>query len=170
MRFEWQKPQFAQESNTLYIFFYFSHFFFSLRFGYNNASNKYNILQCITCFISSLDVLPMFPQEFEKDDDSNGHIDFITSASVRLQSCNTPIRHILSYDLPPPPHTTPCNTFFQYVAQYCSTLLKPCPHLSGYFFRFSLPSTRFRRWWATKTQVFENAGLYGSFGLRWCHT
>ena len=33
----------------------------------------------------SLDVLPMFPQEFEKDDDSNGHIDFITSASVRLQ-------------------------------------------------------------------------------------
>ena len=28
------------------------------------------------------DVLPMFPQEFEKDDDSNGHIDFITSASV----------------------------------------------------------------------------------------
>lgn len=24
----------------------------------------------------------MFPQEFEKDDDSNGHIDFITSASV----------------------------------------------------------------------------------------
>lgn len=30
---------------------------------------------------SSEDVLPMFPQEFEKDDDSNGHIDFITSAS-----------------------------------------------------------------------------------------
>ncbi|XP_073242373.1 ubiquitin-like modifier-activating enzyme 6 [Porites lutea] len=30
---------------------------------------------------SSTDVLPMFPQEFEKDDDSNGHIDFITSAS-----------------------------------------------------------------------------------------
>lgn len=30
---------------------------------------------------SSNDVLPMFPQEFEKDDDSNGHIDFITSAS-----------------------------------------------------------------------------------------
>lgn len=28
------------------------------------------------------DVLPMFAQEFEKDDDSNGHIDFITSASV----------------------------------------------------------------------------------------
>ena len=28
------------------------------------------------------DVLPMFHQEFEKDDDSNGHIDFITSASV----------------------------------------------------------------------------------------
>lgn len=26
----------------------------------------------------------MFPQEFEKDDDSNGHIDFITSASVSL--------------------------------------------------------------------------------------
>ncbi|XP_015766357.1 PREDICTED: ubiquitin-like modifier-activating enzyme 6 [Acropora digitifera] len=30
---------------------------------------------------SSEDVLPMFAQEFEKDDDSNGHIDFITSAS-----------------------------------------------------------------------------------------
>lgn len=30
---------------------------------------------------SNKDVLPMFPQEFEKDDDSNGHIDFITSAS-----------------------------------------------------------------------------------------
>lgn len=30
---------------------------------------------------SSKDVLPMFPQEFEKDDDTNGHIDFITSAS-----------------------------------------------------------------------------------------
>ncbi|RMX37969.1 hypothetical protein pdam_00009035 [Pocillopora damicornis] len=30
---------------------------------------------------SSKDVLAMFPQEFEKDDDSNGHIDFITSAS-----------------------------------------------------------------------------------------
>lgn len=28
------------------------------------------------------DVPAMFPQEFEKDDDSNGHIDFITSASV----------------------------------------------------------------------------------------
>lgn len=28
------------------------------------------------------DVLTMFVQEFEKDDDSNGHIDFITSASV----------------------------------------------------------------------------------------
>ena len=24
----------------------------------------------------------MFPQSFEKDDDSNGHIDFITAASV----------------------------------------------------------------------------------------
>lgn len=30
---------------------------------------------------SSKDVPAMFPQEFEKDDDSNGHIDFITSAS-----------------------------------------------------------------------------------------
>ena len=32
--------------------------------------------------LSLLDVPPMFPQEFEKDDDSNGHVDFITSASV----------------------------------------------------------------------------------------
>ena len=29
----------------------------------------------------------MFPQEFEKDDDSNGHIDFITSASVGYFYC-----------------------------------------------------------------------------------
>ena len=34
------------------------------------------------CLPLLLDVSPMFPQEFEKDDDSNGHIDFITSASV----------------------------------------------------------------------------------------
>ena len=26
----------------------------------------------------------MSPQSFEKDDDSNGHIDFITAASVRI--------------------------------------------------------------------------------------
>ena len=28
--------------------------------------------------------LVMSPQSFEKDDDSNGHIDFITAASVRV--------------------------------------------------------------------------------------
>ena len=36
----------------------------------------------ITVLFLLSDVLPLFPQEFEKDDDSNGHIDFITSASV----------------------------------------------------------------------------------------
>jgi len=34
----------------------------------------------------------MFPQEFEKDDDSNGHIDFITSASVSYHN------YLLFYD------------------------------------------------------------------------
>ena len=29
------------------------------------------------------ELLRMFPLQFEKDDDSNGHIDFITAASVR---------------------------------------------------------------------------------------
>ncbi len=37
--------------------------------------------------------LPVFramsPAWFEKDDDSNGHIDFITAAAVSLTSCDT---------------------------------------------------------------------------------
>ena len=36
--------------------------------------------------------LKVFPQEFEKDDDANGHIDFVTAASVSCVnvrfSCN----------------------------------------------------------------------------------
>ena len=36
---------------------------------------------CCLLFISAA-LLSMIPQHFEKDDDSNGHIDFITSASV----------------------------------------------------------------------------------------
>lgn len=35
--------------------------------------------------LSLEDKLRVFPQEFEKDDDSNGHIDFVTAASVRVE-------------------------------------------------------------------------------------
>ena len=37
----------------------------------------------------SLGVFEMHPEIFEKDDDSNGHIDFITAASVRSISFDT---------------------------------------------------------------------------------
>lgn len=43
------------------------------------------VKSCDSCHVTSFHSghLVMSPQSFEKDDDSNGHIDFITAASVR---------------------------------------------------------------------------------------
>lgn len=47
----------------------------------STCTNGLHNLANVSLFLSA-EMLRMFPVTFEKDDDSNGHIDFITAASV----------------------------------------------------------------------------------------
>ena len=51
------------------------------------GKRKKKIIWSLNYSASILDCLKMYPLVFEKDDDANGHIDFITAASVSVCVC-----------------------------------------------------------------------------------